>query len=138
MNAYVEHANITVKDLDATVKFLSTAIPEFQVRHQGFNTKRWCHIGTQQSYIAVQEVEPKPQQHVSRTPYFDLGVNHVGLVVEDVAQIEQRLTAAGYRKNMYEDEGYRKRLYFFDGDGLEWEFIEYLTTNLEERNRYGH
>ena len=136
MNAYVEHVNLTVKNLESAVLFISTAMPEFQVRHQGTDTKRWCHIGTDSSYLAIQEREPKSKPHVVRTPYFDVGVNHIGLVVDNVEEVAQRLTVAGYRKNMERREAFRKRIYFYDDDGIEWEFIEYLTRNSQQRNHY--
>lgn len=35
MQAYVEHANITVADIDQAITFLQTALPDFKIRHQG-------------------------------------------------------------------------------------------------------
>lgn len=35
MSAYVEHANITIKQLENAIHFLQTAIPEFKIRKQG-------------------------------------------------------------------------------------------------------
>jgi len=31
---------------------------------------------------------------------------------------------------------FRKRLYFYDPEGRDWEFVEYLSKNVEERNDY--
>ncbi|GAA5647176.1 VOC family protein [Vibrio proteolyticus] len=137
MKAYVEHANLTVENIDNTIRFLETAIPEFAVRHRGFNSKHWCHIGSEDSYLALQEREPKDQPYQQRTPYYDIGVNHIGLVVGDVGQVRQRLLAAGYQENpMSASEAFRKRIYFYDTDGIEWEFIEYLSEKPSERNHY--
>ncbi|MDO6497860.1 VOC family protein [Photobacterium sanguinicancri] len=136
MKPYVEHANITIKDIDHTITFLQTAIPEFNVRHRGYNEAyRWCHIGTQDSYLALQEVLDRTQ--VDRNPYVDIGINHVGLVIDDVDAAKVRLLAAGYVQNdLATDHPWRKRIYFFDQDGVEWEFIEYLSQQAKERNDY--
>lgn len=135
MQAYVEHANITVADLDQAIVFLQTAVPEFAVRHQGQSSYRWCHIGTEHSYIALQEVVERTEP--DRTPYVDVGINHIGIVVEDSYVVEQRLLAAGYRINeLREDNEYRRRVYFFDPSGNEWEFIQYFSADPAQRNHY--
>jgi hypothetical protein len=55
-STYLEHANMTVPSIDAAVAFLRTVEPTFEVRHDETpkNSSRWCHIGTQSSYIALQ------------------------------------------------------------------------------------
>ncbi|PMN89319.1 VOC family protein [Enterovibrio norvegicus] len=136
MTSYVEHANITVSNLNSSIAFLQAAMPDFSIRGEGSNEERaWCHIGTDTSYIALQEVViDKP---VDRLPYYQLGVNHIGLVVEDVTRVAENLKAAGFKETIF-DESHpsRKRVYFCDSDDLEWEFIEYLTADLTRRNDY--
>lgn len=135
MQAYVEHANITVSNIDDAVQFIQTAIPEFKERHRGQTNYRWCHIGTDDSYIALQEVVARKQ--TDRSPYLDVGINHIGIVVDDVDRVQKRLLAAGYEQNdIGEDNPFRKRVYFYDASGVEWEFIEYLTQDAENKNRY--
>ena len=136
MTSYVEHANITVSSLHRAIAFLQAAMPDFSIRGEGSNEERaWCHIGTDTTYIALQEVViDKP---VERLPYYQLGVNHIGLVVEDATRVAKNLKAAGYEETIF-DESHpsRKRVYFRDGDSLEWEFIEYLTEDMNSRNDY--
>ncbi|MCW8330118.1 VOC family protein [Photobacterium sp. SDRW27] len=136
MNPYVEHANVTVNNLDNTVDFLQAAIPEFQIRHQGqAEHYRWCHIGTDNSYLALQEIVERTQ--IDRIPYRDVGLNHIGLVIEDVDAARKRLLAAGYRENdIVSPHPWRKRIYFWDQDGIEWEFTEYLSNDPAQRNDY--
>ncbi|MBC7004392.1 VOC family protein [Photobacterium sp. BZF1] len=136
MIPYVEHANITVGNIDHTIAFIQTALPAFAVRHCGeSNGYRWCHIGTEQSYLALQEVVERTS--VDRTPYVDSGINHIGLVSEDVEAIRARLLAAGYKENEMEtSHPWRKRVYFWDPNGIEWEFIEYLSQDNSQRNDY--
>lgn len=133
---YLEHANITVPDIEAATRFLTTAIPEFRIRGGGDrDTGRWRHVGDDITYLALQqenEHHPDP-----RVRYVHDGVHHLGLVVEDVSALEKRLRAAGYRQNpMSEDHPARRRRYFFDDAGMEWEFIEYLTDDIQARNEY--
>jgi len=136
MKPYVEHANLTVRHLEDTIEFLQTAIPEFTVRHLGQHPMyRWCHIGTEDTYLALQEVVARDQ--IDRTPYRDLGINHIGLVVDDVVQVRERLLSAGYRENdMETTHPWRQRIYFYDRDGIEWEFTQYLSDDPLQRNDY--
>lgn len=136
MQAYVEHANVTVSNIDDAIQFIQTAIPEFKVRHRGETQYRWCHIGTDNSYIALQEMVAREQ--TDRAPYLDVGINHIGLVVNDVDQVKQRLLSGGYQQNdIGEENPYRKRIYFYDRSGVEWEFIQYLTQDATKKNSYG-
>lgn len=57
--AILEHVNLTVRDIDRTVRFLQTALPDWRVRGEGtmdwFGTPiRWLHIGTDDHYLALQ------------------------------------------------------------------------------------
>lgn len=133
---YLEHANLTVPSIEAATRFLQTAFPEFQIRGGGDRTTgRWQHVGTDVTYLALQqEAEHRPDP---RTPYVHDGVHHLGFVVDDVDGLAQRLTQAGYRENaLSEHHPARIRRYFFDSAGMEWEFVQYLTDDLAERNAY--
>ena len=136
MTPYVEHANITVGSIERTIEFIQTALPDFSIRHCGHNEDyRWCHIGTEQSYLALQEVVER--HSIDRTPYRDVGINHIGLVTENIAEVRSRLLAAGYHENEMEtSHPWRKRIYFWDPNGVEWEFIEYLSQENDQRNDY--
>ncbi|MGR5064123.1 VOC family protein [Photobacterium sp. DNB22_13_2] len=136
MTPYVEHANITVCNIDLTVEFIQTALPSFAIRHCGQgDLYRWCHIGTELSYLALQEVVER--ESVDRTPYRDSGINHIGLVTDDIESVKARLLAAGYKENEMEaSHPWRKRIYFWDPNGIEWEFIEYLSQDDSQRNDY--
>jgi hypothetical protein len=50
----LEHANLTVRDIEGMIRFLQTAFPEFKVRGEGKSSdgSRWVHVGTQETYIA--------------------------------------------------------------------------------------
>ena len=75
---------------------------------------------------------------MNRSPYEGLpGVNHLAYEVDDVAALHGRLASAGYQEstvvNVHPD---RKRVYFLDPDGNDWEFIQYLTNDPTERHDY--
>jgi len=127
----IEHANIRVKDIDQTVKFLTTALLNFIVR--GGNTSegnRWLHVGTDSTYLALSERSCDEQNR-------ELDLIHIGFVVDDVDAVRQRLEQAGYSEGMVVDpHPYRKRIYFLDNNNMEWEFVEYFSDNPSERNEY--
>lgn len=136
MPCRLEHANISVLDLDRAVKFITTALPHFRIRggdqsqHPG-----WLHIGTDETYISL--THSPDAQRGKRANYHDLGVNHLGVVVDDVDGVVARLREAGYRQSpTMEVTPWRKRYYFFDEDDMEWEFIEYLTDDPAKKNEY--
>lgn len=135
MTPYLEHANLTVRDVDEAIRFLTTAIPEFSVRHRGVsNGREWAHVGNEQTYIAVTAA---PDGARRPEAYEKLGVNHMGFVVEDVDAVASALKQAGFREGMQVDpHPYRKRVYFHDADDNEWEFVEYFTEDPELRNDY--
>lgn len=138
MTARLEHANLVVRDIDATIRFLQTAFPEFRVRHDSGreDPDRWVHIGTQRTYIALTEATKVPSK--AHVPYAgEPGMNHLGFEVDDVAALSTRMSAAGYEDStVTNDHPWRKRVYFYDPDGNDWEFVQYLSDNPAERNDY--
>jgi len=138
MSAQLEHANLCVSDIDGMIKFLQTALPDFIIRHDETDNDgdRWVHIGNDKTYIALNNSTQKDLSDWA--PYSGKpGVNHLGYMVDSVEQVRSRLRAAGYIESTVENNHpFRKRLYFYDPEGRDWEFVEYLSENLEERNDY--
>lgn len=135
MSGRLEHANITVGDLDAAVEFLLTAFPDFRVRGSGVGPEglRWVHVGSDTSYIALNEAGDTSDER----PGHWRGVNHLGFEVDDAQAVRRRLLAKGYREGFVpESHPHRQRIYFLDGDDNEWEFVEYSSDRPEERNDY--
>jgi catechol 2,3-dioxygenase-like lactoylglutathione lyase family enzyme len=135
----LEHANLIVRDIDATIRFLRAAFPEFRVRFDGLDPRgfRWVHIGTDDTYIALTRSTVDPEGRWR--PYAGIpGVNHLAYEVDDVGALRDRLRSAGYRESTVPNKHpYRKRIYFYDPDGIDWEFIQYLSNDPEKRNDYG-
>ncbi len=132
----LEHANLSVLDTDAMTRFLTTAFPGFAIRGEGLDGRNrpWRHVGNAAFYIALQTV---PGAEV-RTPYSNTpGMNHLGWEVDSVDDLEQRMASAGYPANLHDNSHpARRRIYFHDPDGNDWEFVEYLTDDVAERNDY--
>ena len=141
---YLEHANITVKSLEAAKSFLALAFPDFEERGRGYlhgdpKGGVWCHFGTDDTYVALQEnSDHSPRQD---TPYTHDGINHIGFVVEDLEALMSRLREAGYEPtdaSALEGHPWRRRAYFIDDNAFEWEFVEYVSESAAERNDYSH
>jgi catechol 2,3-dioxygenase-like lactoylglutathione lyase family enzyme len=121
----LEHANLSVRDIDETITFLQTALPQLVVRadRRGPDGVRWVHIGTDDHYIAISDLPPR--------------FNHLGFEVDDADAVRERLEAAGYTNTIVStDHPARVRMYFDDAEGAEWEFVQYLSDDPATRNDY--
>ena len=137
MGLRLEHANMVVGDFDAMVRFLTAAFPEFRVRQEGLNDgRRWMHLGIDNTYIALNEASMDPAE--TWIPYSGKpGVNHLGYEVDDVDALRTRLADAGFSDSTYpNNHPHRKRVYFNDADGNDWEFVQYFSDDPELRNDY--
>ncbi len=137
MTIRMEHANLHVRQFDAAVDFLRAAFPDFRVRAESVRDGlRWMHIGTDETYIALNETH---QEHSEGwAPYNGRpGVNHIGYRVDDVDALQKRLLDAGFEDSTYpNNHPHRKRVYFLDADGNDWEFVQYFSDDPNERNDY--
>lgn len=138
MNTRLEHANLQVRNIDAIIDFLQTAFPDFKIRYQNTDSgnDRWVHIGTEDAYLALNSVTREPAENW--VPYSGKpGVNHLGFEVDDVESLRTRMINAGYRETTYPNEHpYRKRIYFADPEGNDWEFVQYFSKEPSSRNDY--
>ena len=139
IGTYLEHANITVPDTDAAIEFLRVIDPDLTIRHDekppgGY---RWVHVALGKNYIALQEPHVGSNPSDNRRPYKDHGINHLGWVVGDLDAVVERLEAGGYRKGIPgEEHPHRRRAYYYDPAGLEWELVEYSSDRDEDRFSY--
>jgi catechol 2,3-dioxygenase-like lactoylglutathione lyase family enzyme len=138
MSTRLEHANIVVRDIDAIVQFLSTAFPDFAIRRDGRREDgtRWVHIGTELTYLALSTADAVPSEPWE--PYSGKpGVNHLGFEVDDADALRERMRAAGYWDSTVPNaHPHRKRVYFIDPEGNDWEFVEYYSDDPRKRNDY--
>jgi catechol 2,3-dioxygenase-like lactoylglutathione lyase family enzyme len=138
MTTRLEHANLCVRDIDAMLRFLRTAFPDFHIRadHTDADGSRWVHFGNDQTYVALSEAWATGERPFD--PYSGLpGVNHLGFEVNDASALRYRLLGEGYEESTVPNHHpHRRRVYFLDPEGNDWEFVEYLSANPAERNDY--
>ena len=119
----IEHANITVSDLDASIAFY-TRLMGGHVRWEGLTGagRRAAHLGDDRSYLSLFEAE-RP----SRAPedYAAVGFNHLGFEVDDLDAYRATLQAMGVEIKGEESYDPGRRLYFYDPDGIEIELVQY-------------
>ena len=134
----LEHANLHVRDVDAMIDFLRTAFPELRVRGEGvsWTGSRWVHLGNDETYLALYQATAEPAE--KWTPYAGKpGLNHLGFEVEDAEALRVRLREAGYLESTVPNaHPHRTRVYFYDPEGNDWEFVEYRSSDPAERNDY--
>ena len=98
----LEHANLSVTNADALTDFIRAAFPQFRVRGEGLDHsgRQWRHVGDDAFYVALQTV---PGNDV-RTPYSNTpGMNHLGWEIDDLDALRERMAAAGYTPNLFDD-----------------------------------
>ena len=125
MTIRLEHVNITVTDPEKTARILCDLF-DWKIRWHGdaINGGITYHVGTDEDYLAV--YSSGRQEEYKGEPYDLLGgLNHVGVVVEDIDAMEQRVIAAGFEPHNHADYEPGKRFYFHDGDGIEFEVVSY-------------
>ncbi len=138
MSVRLEHANLTVGDIEGMIRFLQTAFPEFLVRGEGISQdgSRWVHIGTEETYVALSPTKAEAEKRWMPCRGIP-GVNHFAYEVDDVEALRERMKSGGYRDSTPPNaHPYRKRQYFYDPEGSDWEFIQYLSQDPAKRNDY--
>ncbi len=123
--ARLEHVNITVADPDATAAWLNRVFG-WQLRWKGpaINGGITAHIGTDDAYIAAY-APPDQSEPAVQSYNIHGGLNHVGVVVDDLDATETRVKAAGFTPHSHADYEPGRRFYFHDSDGVEWEVVSY-------------
>ena len=120
---YLEHANVTVKDLEQSIDFYRDLM-DFEVRWRGTvsSGSPAAHVGTERFYLALFEASRGGEvDHDYESP----GLNHVGFVVDDLDAKKKRLAELGFETHLEGDYEPGRRLYFYDPSGLEVELVEY-------------
>ncbi len=137
--ARLEHANLVVTDIESTLDFIQTALPEWEVRGQGRmvwhgKPRRWLHVGDDDYYVTLNDDgEGANRDLTGHTP----GLAHLAFVVDDLNGVIERLQANGYQIDIEGvDHPFRKNVYFLDPAGFQFEFVQYLSDDPNERNRY--
>jgi hypothetical protein len=124
--ARLEHVNLTVSDPLAFAGVL-TDLFEWKIRWQGGSIGNGfsVHVGGEDSYLAIYKppAPPSPSNHISYETVG--GLNHLGVVVDDLEAAEARVKAAGFRAHSHANYEPGKRFYFDGPEGVEIEVISY-------------
>ena len=120
----LEHVNITVSDPERSAELLSELFG-WHIRWQGPSQMggRTIHVGSEDQYLAVytnEEVEAADPKFRKGTP-----LNHVGVTVDDLDGVEEKVKAAGLEPFGHDDYDPGRRFYFFDWNGIEFEVVSY-------------
>ncbi|MDJ1008612.1 MAG: VOC family protein [Paracoccaceae bacterium] len=125
MTASLEHLNVTVPDPDRTASMLEDLFG-WHIRWSGaaLGGGRTIHIGTETGYVAL--YAPPRQTGPGGSSYATTGgLNHIGVVVDDLGAVEAKVKARGLTPTNHGDYEPGRRFYFDDPDGLEFEVVSY-------------
>lgn len=134
---HLEHINLVVTDLNASLSFYRAAFPHWQLRNEGQadwygKPLRWLHFGDDYQYIALSDHGEGANRELTG---HQVGLAHFAFAVSDLAALIERLDRAGFAiaKNGA-DEPWRRNVYYLDPDGFEVEFVQYLSDLPRQRN----
>lgn len=121
----LEHVNITVPDPKASAAQLCELFGwhirwQGEAKDNGFSV----HVGDDDSYLALyspnRTLEPMGNHYAQVA-----GLNHVGVVVDDIDAVEARVKEAGYVPHNHADYEPGLRFYFDGPDDIEFEVVSY-------------
>ena len=120
-NGWLEHVNLTVSDPDRSSKLLQD-LCGWHERWRGASQMggRTIHVGSERDYIALYTNNQPVGPFAKGAP-----LNHVALVVDDLAEAERTVIAAGLEPFGHGDYEPGRRFYFFDWDHIEFEIVSY-------------
>ena len=126
--SFLEHVNVTVSDPKATAAMLIELF-DWHVRWEGesMDGKGYTvHVGTEDSYVAVYTGPGEPLRAKEDASYVTRGgLNHIGVVVNDLDAVEAKVRAMGLTPGAHQDYEPGRRFYFNDPDGIEIEVVCY-------------
>ena len=122
----LEHVTITVSDPAETAAMLCDLF-DWQVRWHGESQMggQTYHVGTDSQYLAVYTYNGQPKSPSVGSGQLRGGLNHVGVLVDDLERIEAKVIAAGFKPHNHGDYEPGRRFYFNDRDDIEYEVVSY-------------
>jgi hypothetical protein len=82
-------------------------------------------VGLDDAYLALYSPKQRIEERADNYAILN-GLNHVGVVVDNIDEIESRVVKAGLKPhNFSEFEPVKRRFYFNDHDGVEYEVLSY-------------
>ena len=120
----IEHVNVTVRDSERAAKLMGELFG-WPVRWRGpaLNGGHTVHVGSADHYLALYT----PKGELAGDDFAKgRPLNHVGVEVDDIAETEARVVAAGLVPFNHGDYEPGRRFYFLDPDGIEYEVVSYV------------
>ena len=123
--ARLEHINITVPDPKKTAQRFVDLFG-WHIRWEGgaIHSGYSIHVGNEDTYLALYsgsgELSEPTNSYETKS-----GLNHIGLVVDDLDDAEQKILAAGFKTHSHQDYEPGRRFYFDDADNIEIEVVCY-------------
>lgn len=123
--AKLEHVNVTVSDLDRSIAMVKEVFGwDLRWRGGSIHNGVSAHVGSADSYVAL--YQHANQREAPIDSYVTTGgLNHIGVIVDDLDAVETKVKALGYEPHSHADYEPGRRFYFDDHDGTEWEVVCY-------------
>jgi hypothetical protein len=124
-NAYLEHANLTVRDPDKSAALLCELF-DWTIRWSGSakDNGYTVHVGNEESYLAL--YTPSSAARNPTSSYREINhLNHLGVVVDDLDELEKRVKEAGLLPFNHGNYEPGRRFYFEMHNDLEIEVVSY-------------
>ncbi|MBV7264632.1 VOC family protein [Erythrobacter ani] len=123
-NGKIEHANLSVTQPDRSAELLKGLLG-WEERWRGHSALGGdtLHIGEPgngATYLALYTSEQVKGDFAKGQP-----LNHIGLIVDDLAEAERVVIDAGLKPFSHGDYEPGRRFYFLDWDGIEFEVVSY-------------
>jgi len=123
-SAYLEHTNITVENPDELANLLCTLFG-WKVRWSGGakNDGYTVHVGNDRDYLAL--YRPKTINETASDYKTLANINHIGIVVPDLDDIEKRVLSLNFNTYSHGDYEPGRRFYFMAQQNIEIEVVSY-------------
>lgn len=127
--ATLEHVNVTVSDPVKTAERLCDLFG-WHIRWQGdaIHEGHSVHVGSDDNYVAVYRHGTRLDGNVDSYTTRG-GLNHIGIVVDDLDAVEAKVLEAGYETHSHADYEPGRRFYFRDDDNIEFEVVSYKVAS---------
>ena len=121
----IEHINVTVSDPDSTAAMLEKLFG-WEVRWAGASIDNGytVHVGDTDQYLALYK-PANTQEDANKSYSMVNGLNHIALVVEDLAALEEKVIELGYTPTNHGEYEPGRRFYFRDENNIEFELVSY-------------
>jgi len=117
----IEHTNLTVSDPERSSALFQKLLGWHERWRGAAQSGGWTiHVGDETTYLALYTDDQPHTRYAKGVP-----LNHVGLLVDDLAAAERVVGEAGLKPFGHGDYEPGRRFYFFDWDGIEFEVVSY-------------